>query len=188
MEKAADGWLPEWAVATDERRAHMGRVADLLGSWAGSLGLDREERVRWRASGHLHDALRDEDPEALRPRVPPDVRELPGPFLHGPAAAERLRVDGVEDGELLTALAFHTVGDPRFRRLGRALYAADFLEPGRPYRPDWRAKLRGRMPDDLDAVVSEILRSRIEHRLERGERIFPRTLAFWNRLVEEAGA
>jgi HD superfamily phosphohydrolase YqeK len=185
VESAAEGRLPDWAVASDERRAHMDRVADLLGSWAASLGLDDEERVRWRAAGHLHDALRDEDPEILRPRVPPDVRGLTGALLHGPAAAERLRVDGVEDGELLTAVAFHTVGDPRFARLGRALYVADFLEPGRPYRPDWRAALRDRMPDELDAVVVEILRARIEHRLERCEPILPRTMAFWNRLVEE---
>lgn len=188
MENAAEGRLPDWAVATDERRAHMARVAELLGSWGESLGLDVEERTRWRAAGHLHDALRDADPEALRPRVPPDVRELPGPLLHGPAVAERLRVDGVEDGELLRAVAFHTVGDSGFGRLGRALYAADFLEPGRPYCPDWREKLRGRMPDELDAVVSEILRSRIEHGLERGDPILPRTLAFWNRLVGEEKA
>lgn len=186
LEHAAEGRLPDWAVASDERRAHMDRVAELLGSWAGSLGLDDEERPRWLAAAHLHDALRDEDPETLRPRVPPDCRELPGPLLHGPAAAERLRVDGMEDGELLTAVAFHTVGDPRFGRLGRALYAADFLEPGRPYRPDWRAELRGRMPDDLHAVVLEIARSRIAHRLECGDPIVPRTLAFWNRLVEGA--
>lgn len=187
LERAAEGRLPDWAVADEERRAHMDRVAELLGSWAVALDLDQEDRIRWLAAGHLHDALRDEDPEALRARVAPDCRTLPGALLHGPAAAERLRVDGVDDGELLTAIAFHTVGDPRFRRLGRALHAADFLEPGRPYRSDWRAELRGRMPDELDAVVLEILRARIAHRLDREDRILPRTMAFWNRLVEEAG-
>lgn len=187
VEDAAEGRLPEWAVASEERRAHMQRVTDLLGAWADQLGLDEVERARWRAAGNLHDALRDEDPEELRARVPPALRELPGPLLHGPAAAERLRVDGVDDGELLAAVSFHTVGSAGFGRLGRALYAADFLEPGRPFRPDWRAELRGRMPAALDDVVVEIVRSRIIHRLEGGGRILPRTVDFWNRLVEDRG-
>lgn len=183
---ASDGRLPDWAVAGPERRKHMERVAELLGAWADTLGLDAEEGARWRAAGLLHDALRDADPEALRPRVPPELAALPGSLLHGPAAAERLRVDGVEDGELLRTIAYHTVGSADFRRLGRALYAADFLEPGRPYLPDWRAELRGRMPGELDAVVLEIVRSRIRHRLDLGRSVLPRTLDFWNRLVEES--
>lgn len=182
---AAEGRLPDWAMAGDDRRAHMERVSALMDSWADALGVEDDERRRWRAAGHLHDALRDADPDALRARVPPALQGLPGALLHGPAAAERLRIDGVEDGELLKAVAFHTVGSPRFRRLGRALYAADFLEPGRPYRPDWRAELRGRMPDELDAVVREVLRARIGHRLERGDPVLAPTMDFWNRLSEE---
>lgn len=164
----------------------MERVAKLLGAWAETLGLDAEEAARWRAAGFLHDALRDAEPEALRPRVSPELAALPASLLHGPAAAERLRVDGVDDGELLRAIAFHTVGSSDFRRLGRALYAADFLEPGRPYLPDWRAELRGRMPAELDGVVEEIIRARIRHRLDLGEQVLPRTLDFWNGLVEES--
>ncbi|MDX1646933.1 MAG: HD domain-containing protein [Longimicrobiales bacterium] len=185
IDEAAEGTLPGWAVAGPERREHMVRVAELLDVWTEALTLPEEERRRWRAAGHLHDALRDADPDALRSRVPPALRTLPGALLHGPAAAERLRVDGVEDGELLDAVSFHTVGSPTFRTLGRALYAADFLEPGRPYRPDWRAELRGRMPGEMDAVVREILRARIRHRLDTGHVVLPRTWAFWNTLVEE---
>lgn len=163
----------------------MARVADLLGSWAAELGLSTAQVVRWRAAGHLHDALRDADPEEIRDRVPPALQDLPGPLLHGPAAAERLRVDGVEDGELLMAVAFHTVGSPHFQTLGRALHAADFLEPGRTFLPEWRAGLRERMPDEMDAVLREILASRIVHRVQRGGAVLPRTLDFWNRMVEE---
>ena len=162
---------------------HMRRVGDLLRSWAEALGLVEAECVRWEAAGLLHDLLRDADPEALRPRVPPTLNRWAGPLLHGPAAAERLRIEGVDDGELLTAVAFHTVGDPRFGRLGRALYAADFLEPGRTFLEEWRAELTGRMPEDLDGVVLEIARARITNRLDRGEPVLPRTLDFWNSLA-----
>ena len=183
---AAEGRLPDWAVAGPSRRRHMARVAELLGGWAEALSLDADEVTRWRAAGHLHDVLRDAEPDALRPRVPPLLQSIPAALLHGPAAAERLRVEGIEDGALLHAIAFHTVGSPDFRRVGRALYAADFLEPGRPYLPDWRAELRGRMPDELDAVTREVVRARIRHRLDAGEPVLSRTLEFWNGLTEEA--
>jgi HD superfamily phosphohydrolase YqeK len=184
--QAAEGTLPDWAVADDARRAHMTRVAELLESWAGELGLPDEERRRWRSLGYFHDALRDADPAELRPRVPPAFQDWPDPLLHGPAVAERLRMEGVDDGELLLAVAFHTVGDPRLGRMGRALYAADFLEPGRTFLPDWREQLRRRMPDALDHVVREIARARIGNLLDRRAPVLPRTIDFWNRLVEEA--
>lgn len=185
LKAAAAGELPAWAVATPERRAHVTRVADLLGAWAETMGLDGSEQERWRAAGMLHDALRDERPEVLRARVPVALRGLPDALLHGPAAAERLRVEGVLDGELLRAVAYHTVGDPAFRTLGRALYAADFLEPGRSFLPEWRAELRARMPAELDAVLRRVVAARLTHLIEQGSEVAPRTIAFWNALVAE---
>jgi len=163
----------------------MDRVAELLDEWAESLDLADVERARWRAAGQLHDALRDEEPAALRGRVPPSLRGVPGAVLHGPAAAERLRIGGVDDGELLTAVGYHTLGDPRMKALGRAVYAADFLEPGRSFRTSWRAGLRERMPEDLDDVVTEVARARIGRLLERGAAVHPSTVDFWNALVED---
>ena len=78
------------------------------------------------------------------------------------------------------------MGDTRFGRLGRALYAADFLEPGRAFLPDWRAELRERMPDDFDAVVFDVAATRIRNLIERGSEVLPQTLAFWNMMVREA--
>ncbi len=161
----------------------MARVAELLDAWAAEFGLPDGERARWRAAGWLHDALRDADPEVLRPRVPPDRQGLPGAVLHGPAAAERLRIDGVDDGEFLRAVACHTIGSHRLRRLGRALYAADFLEPGRDFEPEWRAGLRDRMPHALDDVVREIVQARIRYLVQRGIELLPDTVAFWNALA-----
>jgi len=184
--EAAEGRLPDWAVAGEKRTAHMSRVASLLDMWADERGLDDGARTTWRALGYLHDALRDEAPEILRERVSPAERLLPGPLLHGPAAAEQLRIDGVDDGELLTAVAWHTLGDPRFAAMGRALYAADFLEPGRSYLPEWREEQRARMPHDLDTVTREVARARIRRGLERDGRIHPRTIDFWNGLVGDA--
>ncbi len=185
VSRAARGEFPAWAVASLERREHMGRVADLLGSWAETLGLSADERTRWRSVGNLHDVVRDERADFLRERVPVAFRHFPDPLLHGPAASERLRVEGLLDGEILNAVAYHTVGDPAFGVLGRALYAADFLEAGRTFLPEWRADLRQRMPADLDDVVFAVVHARIGSLVEGRAPMHPQTIRFWNALVSE---
>lgn len=180
VEQAALGRLPAWAQAGAPRRDHMDRVAALLSDWASALALPDEERRRWIAVAYLHDALRNADPEELRPRVPPHAAHLPGPLLHGPAAAQRLWVDGVRDSELLDAVAYHTLGHPTLGTLGRALYAADFLEPGRDLLNEWRAELRARMPADLGAVVRDVLAARVRHLLACRTSLRPETVGFWN--------
>lgn len=161
------------------------RVADLLESWGRSLGLTEAALTRWRAAGVLHDALRDADPGALARRVPPGLTGLPPLVLHGPAAAERLRIDGVEDGSLLRAVAYHTLGHPELDDLGRALYLADFLEPGRDLLNEWRSSLRARMPGHAPAVLREVLAARVTHLLETGRPVRPETMAFWNSQATE---
>lgn len=182
IENAASGVLPSWSVAGPERREHMARVAALMDEWAARLGLPAPERVRWRAAGWLHDALRDADPGTLRALVP-DPADLPDPLLHGPAAAARLAAEGVTDRELTEAVAYHTLGHPGLGRLGRALYLADFLEPGRTFEPVWRASLRARLPEALDAVLIEVAAARLGHLIRAGRAIRPETFAFWNSLV-----
>ncbi|MBI4409109.1 MAG: HD domain-containing protein [Gemmatimonadetes bacterium] len=180
---AAGGRLPPWAEATPARREHLARVAELLDRWAAALGLSDAERARWRAAAWLHDALRDADPAALRPLVPPECRGWPALLLHGPAAAARLRGDGCADEALLRAVAYHTIGHPELDELGGALYLADFLEPGRTFEPLWRAALRARMPAARSAVLQEVVGARIRHLVGSGRALRPETLGFWNSLA-----
>ena len=175
---AARGELPAWAEVSPARRAHMSRVAELMGSWARTLALPEEERARWIAAGWLHDALRDAPHDQLREEVTDEYRDLPGVVLHGPAAAERLRGD-VEE-RVLQAIRYHTIGHPSLDRLGRALYLADFLEPGRDFEIEWRETLRARMPHDLTEVLLEVLGARLAHLVEVRKPIRPETAAFWS--------
>ena len=156
--------------------------------WARDLGLDEHDCRRWRAAAWLHDVVRDAPASELRSHAGPEFDGLPGKLLHGPAAAKLLRAEGVDDEPLLCAIAFHTLGDAAFDSIGRALYAADFLEPGRTFDPEMRAVLRARMPDALDEVVLDILRARINHLMEAGSTIHPRTIGFWNTLAAERRA
>lgn len=183
--EAGRGVHPDWAPIGARRRAHIERVGSLMEDWATRADLGTDDRTRWKAAAYLHDALREVDPKSLRGQLPERYRDLPGPVLHGPAAAERLRAEGVQDPELIDAVAWHTLGHPGLDRLGRALFAADFLEPGRSFMEEWRAELRDRMPEELDAVTREILAARIGRLVDRRKPILPPTVDFWNALVSE---
>jgi HD superfamily phosphohydrolase YqeK len=181
---AARGDLPGWAVAGPHRREHMARVADLLGAWADALGLPEHDRIRWRAAGYLHDALRDERPARLRALLTSHAGHA-DPVLHGPAAAERLRQDGVVDPELLEAIASHTVGGSGLRTLSRALFVADYIEPGRGYATDGHVRQRERMPTELPMVLLEVVRERVQRGRESGRVVAPETLAMLEELEGE---
>jgi len=178
---AARGELPAWAEVTPRRREHIVRVSALLSTWADSAGLSPAERDRWVAAGWLHDALRDADPERLRAEVPERFLAFPGAILHGPAVAERLA--GEADPELCDAVRYHTLGHAGFGRLGKALYLADFLEPGRDFEVEWRASLAARMPAEMDEVLVEVLGARIRNLVDRRRPISAETAAFWSAVV-----
>ncbi len=142
--------------------------------------MDEVQRLRWAAAGHLHDALKDA-PVA-------DLESLadsgwPGPLVHAPACATKLREDGVRDEELLLAIAYHSTGHPDFGDLGKFLYMADFLEPGRKFLAEERLRLRSRLPEHRDVVLVEVIRHRVSRLMEHGSPVLPTSLGLWNRLV-----
>jgi HD superfamily phosphohydrolase YqeK len=184
---AAAGTLPDWARVSPARRDHIARVAALMARWAAALRLPARDRDRWVAAAWLHDTLRDASPAELLPLAPPPLRDAPPALLHGPAAARRLADAGVDDHAILDAVAFHTLGHQRLDRLGRHLYLADFLEPGREFLAAERAALRARVPDASPDVLRTVVRLRLGHLLDEGSPIRAETIGFWNDVAAAAG-
>ena len=170
--------LPSWAQVGASRLQHIERVVALLEEWAAKMKLPPDEASRWRTAGILHDALRDADEAMLRALSGEGKR--PAEILHGPAAAVRAEQDGERRGDVLDAVRFHTVGSPSWDRTGKALYLADFLEPGRKFLKDERRALAVRVPRDLDAAFRACVQLRIEWTLEKRGELFPETVALWN--------
>jgi 2-amino-4-hydroxy-6-hydroxymethyldihydropteridine diphosphokinase len=142
-------------------------VVALLTAWADAMRVSPDERDRWIRAGWLHDALRD---------APLDNRTT-----HGPAAADRAAREGERDRGILDAVRYHTIGSAGWDDVGRMLYLADFLEPGRSL-PDGPALAR-RVPLERDAVLKEVARRRLEWTLRSGWPLRAETVAFWNQLA-----
>ena len=175
---AAIAVLPAWAQVTEKRHAHIARVTMLLDTWAASLGLPTDERQAWHDVGVLHDALRDAPEEELR-RLTGDT-DRPVHILHGPAVAARLAADGERRIDVLEAIRWHTLGSAHWGRTGKALYMADFLEPGRPFSRADRAFLAAHATSDFDGVFRQVVRTRIEWTVREGKMLFPETADLWN--------
>lgn len=175
--------LPSWAVVTPRRRAHIERVATLMADWAARLALPAAERRRWLQAAWLHDALRDAEPEALAAAAGDVEAGLPADLLHGPAAARRAAMNAEADAGVLDAVRYHSVGYAHWEPVGKALYCADFLEPGRRFDREERAALADQFPADPERVFREVVRRRMWYLVRSGWPIPEPTFLLWNSLV-----
>ena len=170
--------LPGWAEVSNTRRAHIARVVELLELWTREMAVSDQERQDWMDAGRWHDVLRDAPDAELR-RWSGDARLEPE-MMHGPAAAARLEAEGEVRTDVLEAIRFHTIGSPAWGRTGRALYMADFLEPGRPFARTDRAFLASKVPHDFDGVFRQVVRMRLDWALREGHALFAETVCLWN--------
>ena len=173
--------LPDWAVVLPERLEHIQRVAALAAGWAEEMGVPDSERNRWLRAVWLHDAMRDAPPEELAKWA----ATMPGPpaLWHGPASAAHAKAEGEVDRGVLDAVRYHSVGLAEWDMVGRILYCADYLDPGRPFKRDERARQAERFPGEPGNVLREVARSRILYLIETGWPILDPTVRFWNSLV-----
>ena len=122
---------PALALETEERRAHSFRVAKLACLRARSLFIPEEKAL---LAAALHDCGKyvPADSPLLEGFCPPEG--VPAPVLHeytGAYLAEH--VFGIDDGEILDAIACHTSGRPGMTTLGKLLFLSDLLEEGRSF-------------------------------------------------------
>ena len=180
MIKTDSHGLPTWACVGSKRLAHIERVTSLLRAWGAAMRLDADEANAWIDAGAWHDALRDAPEELLR-KITGD-NETPEALLHGPAAATQLERDGEKRTSVLDAIRYHTIGSASWDRTGKALYMADYLEPGRKFSREDRFFLAAQVPHSFDAAFRQVVRFRLDWSVREGNHIFPETVALWNSL------
>lgn len=173
--------LPEWAQIGEARRAHIRRVAALVETWGIAMGRDVRERERWVRAAFLHDALRNAPRDELA-RLAHKKWRIPG-LYHGPAAAQVAQEHGETDEGVLNAVRYHSIGYAGWDDVGRMLYLADYLEPGRSFKHKQRAVLAARVPQKPHAVLRRIVRRRIAKAIKTQCPILPEEAEFWNHLI-----
>ncbi len=150
-----------------QRWEHSLGVAEVAEGLCGRFGVPSWKGV---FVGLTHDLAREmEEGELLRLAAGEPLTDLERRhpvLLHGRAAAALLRRAGVEDPEILEAVADHVVGRPGMGVLARILFVSDLLEPGRSFLEDgFRSAVLGL---DLDGMVLRVLEKVFDHLRREG--------------------
>ncbi len=170
--------LPSWAIVSEKRRAHIERVAKLIKQWASLLDISVSESARWLRAAYFHDALKDATPEQLEDLAPEEWKILK--LRHGPAAASAARLHGEDDLGVLDAVYYHSIGYTGWDEVGRMLYMADFLEPGRKFSSNSHRELVELVPQNPQAALFQVTKQRVKQLAESGWPIPEETRMFWN--------
>jgi nicotinate-nucleotide adenylyltransferase len=190
---------------SEKRAAHSRGVAEFAAELCARHGIDPE---RGRLAGLAHDLCKELPAEEQRRRfgswlaargrpgdwalspaagspglAGPGAGEgrFPDEVLHGPAAALLLERDyGLDEADILEAVAWHTLGRADMGPLAVFVYCADKVEPGRKHvDASFRELCLGLEPRDmLAAVVGQT----VEWLGRKGREIAPATLFLYNAL------
>jgi predicted HD superfamily hydrolase involved in NAD metabolism len=169
-----------------ERLAHCRRTARLAARLCRRYGLDPDKGT---LVGLAHDLAREMSAGEVRELALRDGAKLSAleesypVVLHGRAAAvvlqERL---GVEDPEILEAVACHVTGRPGMSLLAKILFVADLLEPGRGFWDDgYRAAV---LEMDIDGMMVAALEEVFKHLRSKGRPIAGKAAALYRDLKE----
>ncbi|MBL8968531.1 MAG: bis(5'-nucleosyl)-tetraphosphatase (symmetrical) YqeK [Spirochaetaceae bacterium] len=165
------------------RAAHSRGVAGLAAALCASHGLDAE---KGRAAGLAHDLCKELPHGRQAELASASGYSLSSGFLsekilHGPAAAGLLRGEyGVTDGELLGAVAWHTVGRVGMGPFETIVYCADKIEPGRrDVDPAFRARCLAMPPAEM---LRAVLEDTLAYLASIGRAVAPETSLLYNSL------
>lgn len=153
------------------RYEHSLRVAETAKEMCEIYGVDSTKGY---FAGISHDLCKDID-EALmveyakRDGLPLSEAEKSKTFLlHGRAAAVMLSEKfGVEDSEVLQAVACHTLGNDKMCDLAKIVYVADKIEPARPQSTEEYRKRLFAMP--IDDMTLLVLQESFDYLLSKGK-------------------
>lgn len=169
------------------RYDHSVRTAETARWLSGLYGEDPDKGY---LAGLVHDMARELPVEevvglALGTGEPVTPEELCRPvLLHGRAAVGLLVRDwGITDRDILDAVTYHTVGSPKMGQLGKILYVADYIEPGREYHR--RVEHLDPAVLSLDRLLAETVVLIRGHLVSRGRWLAPEGEALYTKLKEE---
>ena len=99
-----------------------------------------------------------------------DIEKNKPSLLHGRAAAVMLQEEfGIEDKEIIQAVANHTFGCRGMCNLAKILFAADKIEPGRDYITN--SYIKKLLKQDLDDVIKTVLSDNISYLKKKGKKV-----------------
>ena len=171
---------PALALEKEERREHSYRVALLAARLAPKYKIAQNKAI---LAAALHDCAKyvPLSSPLLQGFSAPD--EVPSPVLHQYTGAYLAEHEfGVNDGEILEAIRFHTSGRENMTPLDKLIFLADMLEEGRSF--EGVESLRKLLFEDIDACLKEALSRQIVYLKASGKPVYPLTQRAYDWIVD----
>lgn len=175
------------AALKKKRFEHSVGVCSEAVKLAARYGADEKKAY---IAGLLHDCAKCLEPEEENAFMekygyePDEMTRLCHPVLHAPLGAVVAQNEyGIDDGEILDAIRFHTVARRDMTLLDKIIYVADVIEPGRDY--DGVRTLRRLAAQDIDEAYREAVRRALLHNIKKETIIHPNTLEAWNEICKK---
>lgn len=169
-----------------KRYKHTLGVVDCAVEMAHQFGANEEKA---QIAGLLHDCAKNYAGKDLltiasSSHLPLDQITLKEPqLLHGPVGAIVAQNKyGIQDEEILNAIAYHTTGRRNMTLLDKIIYLADFIEPGRDY-PGVEKLRKACEKDDIDNACILAFSNTIRYIASISGLIHPRTIDARNALI-----
>lgn len=174
---------------SESRYEHSVRTAQTAEKMCELYGLNKRTGY---LAGIAHDMCKELSNDELFELVHEDSQPLsileqnkPG-LLHGRAAAVLIQKKfGVKDRNVVSAIANHTFAAPGICDLGKILFVADKIEPGRPQSTDeYRKNLFAKT---LDGITLAVLNENIDYLEKRGKKVAKPSYDLAQELKAESG-
>ena len=169
---------------TPKRFQHSVRVAEFALQLAKRHGADRDKVI---TAALLHDIGRELRKKDLRKWASKyyqieSIERRQVVLLHGKAGAALAKERfGIEDGEILEAVMYHTTGKPGMSDTAKIIFIADNAEPERKHSTE---EYRNRILSlPLDEILKEMVEEQVDYLQKKGKSIADVTAALYVELT-----
>lgn len=115
-------------------------------------------------------------------RLPKDLLDYHHELWHGPVGALMLEKEiGLNDSDVVSAIACHTTGKKHMNTLDKVVFLADYIEPGRGF--PGVGEVRELAKSSLDQACAQALRNTIIFLVEKGRTVYPDTFHAYNDFI-----
>lgn len=171
-----------------DRFEHCLRVESTAIELAQKYQLNRE---RAGIAGLLHDYAKEDSLESLKsyahfPGFDEEWVNYGNAIWHGPLATMKAVDDfGLHDLEIYYAIYKHTTGSINWTDTAKLVFLADYMEPGRDF--PGVDKARDLTERSIDLAVDYKIKENLKHLIEKGQSIYPESLAVYNAWINKKG-
>ncbi|NMA35196.1 MAG: HD domain-containing protein [Clostridiaceae bacterium] len=174
-------------MLTPRRFEHSVNTMEVCIRLAEKYGADVKKAA---IAGLVHDCAKNLDKDDILPMcekygiIVDEIARSQPKLLHGEIGAHMAQeLLGIDDPQILAAIAEHTLGRPGMDKISSIVFIADYIEAGRNF--EGIEEIRKAADESLEKAIVAGIDSTIVHVLKKGQPLHPRSILTRNWALEK---